>query len=242
MMNRVLRLGDRTVETLMTPRIRIVWLDAAASDEANLRTIRETPCSRYPVYRGSDAEVLGIFETKRLASRLDARKLDLTRDLRKALFVPNSSKITTLLDLFRDDGAALALVVDEYGDIHGMITVHDLLGAVMGRASAIDAAASSSASPVVRRADGSLLIDGSLPTDDLRELLALPALPGAEHGDYNTLAGFVMARFGRIPHTGESFDWQGWRFEVVDLDGARIDKLLLQKIAEAPPDAPESAD
>lgn len=232
MMNRVLRLGDRTVASLMTPRIRIVWLNAALADEDNLRIIRESPCSRYPVCRGSDAEVLGIFETKRLAARLDAKKLDLTRELRRAVFVPESAKVTSLLDSFRVDGAVIALVVDEYGDIQGMVTVNDLLGAVLGRAAAIDTAASSREAPVVKRADGSLLVDGTLPSEDLLELLGVPSLPGAAAGDFNTLAGFVMAHFNRIPRAGEHFDWQGWRFEVIDLDGARIDKLLLLKHPE----------
>ena len=231
MMNRVLRLGDRTAASLMTPRTRIAWLDAGASEAHNLKVMRDTPFSRYPVFKGSDQEVLGILEVKSLAGRIGAKKLDLFRELKPALFVAESTRAMNLLDTFRDEGARLALVVDEYGDIQGMVSLSDVLGAVLGRLGSISTEATDKSAPVSRREDGSLLVDGSLSTEDLRELLSLTTLPDDGDHDYNTLAGMVMAHFGRIPSPGEHFDWGGWRFEVVDLDGARIDKLLLQSLA-----------
>jgi putative hemolysin len=237
MMNRVLRLGDRDVASLMTPRRKIAWLDAAASEEQNFAVMRETPFSRYPVYRESDQEVLGVLEVKSLVGRLGGKRSDLFRELRPALFVAESTRALNLLDTFREEGNALALVVDEYGDVQGMVTMNDLLGAVLGRIAAANSDEPENA-PVVRRADGSLLVDGSLSSDDLRELLGQAALPDEEDHDYRTLAGLVMARFGRIPQPGEYFEWGGWRFEVVDLDGARIDKLLLQPIAGGEAAAP----
>src|SRR5690606_14857121 len=124
---------------------------------------------------------------------------------------------------------SLALVVDEYGDVTGMVTVNDLMGAVLGR---VQSGESSDAEAlVVTREDGSLLVDGSLPVDDLRELLRGAALPGQTEHDYHTAAGMVIANFGRIPNAGEHFEFEDWRIEVVDLDGPRIDKLLLQRIA-----------
>lgn len=235
MMNRVLRLGDRDAASLMTPRRRIAWLDAAASEAENLAVMRETPFSRYPVCRGSDQDVLGVFEVKSLAGRIGGRRLDLVNGLRPALFVAEGTRGLNLLELFREEGCSLALVVDEYGDIQGMVTLNDVLGAVLGRLSAQDSASTPDA-PVVQRADGSLLVDASLPSDELRDLIGHGVLPEEEDHDYRTVAGMMIARFGRIPMPGEYFDFGGWRFEVVDLDGARIDKLLLQRLPEDNPE------
>ena len=134
MMNRVLRLGDRTAESLMTPRTRIAWLDAAADFEENLATMRETPFSRYPVYRGSDSDVLGVLEVK-IAARPPRRDEHRTCSATCAppLFVSESTHALKLLEIFREEQQSLALVVDEYGDIQGMVTVNDLMGAVLGR-------------------------------------------------------------------------------------------------------------
>ena len=237
MINRVLRLGDRSSAGLMTPRTRIVWLDAGAPVEETLATMRETPYARYPVYRGNDSEVLGILEVKSLTGLLGRGdgNPDLFRELRPALFVSESTHALKLLEIFREEHQTLALVVDEYGDIQGMVSSNDLLDAVIGRMQASES--DETEGLLVTRADGSYLVDGRLSSEELREILSLNALPGEEEHDYHTAAGMVIARFGRIPHAGEYFDWQGWRLEVVDLDGARIDKLL---VARTP--APEDAD
>jgi putative hemolysin len=227
MLNRVLRLGDRDSDSLMTPRTRIVWLDADATHEENMAVMRETPFSRYPVYRGSDSDVIGILEVKHLAGRVTDNNDDLFRNLRPALFVSDSTNALKLLEIFREEQQPIALVVDEYGDIQGMVALNDLLGAVLGRAQATE---SSDDEPlVVEREDGSWLVDGRLSTEELREMLSLHSLPGEDDYDFTTAAGMVIARYGRIPRAGEHFDWQGWRFEVVDLDGARIDKLLIAR-------------
>ena len=228
MMNRVMRLGDRTADSLMTPRNRIAWLDANAPLEENLQTMHEHRFSRYPVYRGSDEDVAGVLEVKSLV--LTARGLDgdLFHDLRHTLFVSESTHAMKLLEIFREEQQSMALVVDEYGEIQGLVTVNDVMGAVLGRLQAVEH--NDGEALVVTREDGSLLVGGSLPADDLRELMGGVALPDPEEGDYHTLAGMCIAHFGRIPHVGEYFDWAGWRIEVVDLDGARIDKLLLSQL------------
>ncbi len=235
MLNRVLRLGDRSADSLMTPRTRITWLDANAEIGENLATMRETPFSRYPVYRGSDTDVIGILELKSLAGRACASNEELFQKLRPALFVSDSTSALKLLEIFREEQQPLALVVDEYGDIQGLVAVNDLLGAVLGRAQATENAEDEAL--VIERDDGSWLVDGRLSTEDLRELLSLKTIPGEDENDFTTVAGMVIAHFGRIPHTGEHFQWQDWRIEVVDLDGARIDKLL---IAHAPDAGTES--
>lgn len=230
MVNRVLRLGDRTVDSLMTPRPRIVWLDADASFEENLAVMRDTPFSRYPVYRGSDKDVLGVLTLKRLPEMLGKEQVDLFAKLAKPLYVPGTARALDLLEEFRDAETRLALVVDEYGDIEGLVTLNDLLVAVVGRSVPQIATRES---PVVRRDDGSWLIDGALSTEDLRELLSLGQLPDEDEHEYHTAAGMLMARFARIPQVGEHFDWGGYRFEVVDLDGARIDKILVVPLRQA---------
>jgi putative hemolysin len=231
MVNRVLRLGDRTVDSLMTPRPRIAWLDATASLQENLATMRDTPFSRYPVYRGNDRDVLGVLSLKRLPAMLGNAKVDLFARLAKPLYVPGTARALDLLEEFRDAETRLALVVDEYGDVEGLVTLNDVLGAVVGPGAA--PVAPTQAQPVTQRDDGSWLIDGALGTDDLRELLGLAELPAEDEHDFNTVAGMVVAHFGRIPQAGEHFDWRGWRFEVVDLDGARVDKILAARAPAA---------
>jgi len=232
MVNRVLRLGDRTVDSVMTPRTRIAWLDAAAAAEENVKVMRESPYSRYPVYRGGEHEVLGVLEAKRLIGQIGTGgHTELFRSLRKPLYVPATARALDLLEEFRDAETALALVVDEYGDIEGLVTLNDLLAAVVGKTATplIETADH----PIVQREDGSWLIDGSVSTDDLRELLGLAQLPNEEDHDFRTAAGMVMAHFARIPQPGEHFSWSGFRFEVVDLDGPRIDKLLVARASAA---------
>lgn len=230
MMNRVLRLGDRSAESLMTPRTRIAWLDVGDGFEENLATMRATPFSRYPVFRGSDADVVGVLEIKSLIDRLEKQEFDLFKYIRPAQFVSESTPALKLLEILREAQQSLALVVDEYGDVTGMVTTNDVMEAVIGRTSSGDGA---DAHPlVVVRDDGSILVDGALTVDSLRELLGGGPLPDEDEHDYHTAAGMTIARFGRIPNAGEHFDWGGWRIEVVDLDGPRVDKLLLQRLAE----------
>src|SRR5690606_15680249 len=238
MVNRVLGLGDRTTDSLMTPRTRITWLDADAPLIDSLAVMRSSPCSRFPVLRGSDQDVVGVVEAKSLLRALaPGEPIDLFGDMREALFVSESTHAMKLLEIFREEQQSLALVVDEYGDVTGVVTVNDVMSAVIGR---VQSGASGSEgfeesdSPVVERADGSWFIDGSLHVEDLRELLG-DNVPGQDEHDFHTAAGMVIAHFGRIPNVGEMFSWPGWRIEVADLDGPRIDKLLLYR------DAPEDS-
>ena len=229
MVNRVLNLGDRTADSLMTPRPRMVWLDTEASLEQKLAVLRDTPFSRYPVYRGNDQEVLGVIETKSLLTALATGATpELFQRIVPPLFVSESTRAMQLMSEFRDAEVEFAFVVDEYGDIEGMVTLNNLMGAVFGP---LAQSLEKGEQKVVQRADGSWLIDGSLGVDDLRELLSLSQLPNEEEQEYRTLAGMIVAQFGRIPAVGETFDFAEFQFEVVDLDGARIDKVLVSATA-----------
>lgn len=227
MLNRVMRLGDRTADSLMTPRTRIAWLDASASLAENLAAMQEHEFSRYPVYRGDDSDVAGVLEVKTLLDELGRPQPELFRDLRPALFVSESTHAMKLLEILREEQQSLALVVDEYGDIQGMVTVSDIVDAVIGRLKTAGEGDDDEAL-VVTRDDGSLLVDGGLHVDELRELTG-ERLADADELEYRTAAGLLIARFGRIPHVGEHVRIGPWRVEVVDLDGPRIDKLLLQR-------------
>lgn len=244
MMNRVMRLGDRTADSLMTPRTRIVWLDAGASFEENLAEMRETPYSRYPVYRGSDADVAGILEVKSLLDRLDQRAPDLFKELREPLFVSESTHALKLLEILREEAQSIALVVDEYGDVTGLVTVNDVMEAVIGRnviGQNQSGEGPDSIPQIVTRDDGSLLVDGGISVETVRELFGGGTLPNEDEHEYHTAAGMTIAWFSRIPNVSEHFDWAGWRIEVVDLDGPRIDKLLLQRIVEDARNADDDA-
>jgi putative hemolysin len=230
MMNRVMRLGDRTAASLMTPRTDITWLDASAALADNLAVMQETPFARYPVYRGSDSDVAGTLEVKTLLDELGKGMPELFRDIRPPLFVSESTHALKLVEILREEQQSLALVVDEYGDIQGLVTISDVMDAVLGRLQAGEA--HDEEALVVEREDGSLLVDGGLHIDELRELTG-ERLADTEEHDYHTAAGLVIAHFGRIPHVGEYFALGLWRVEVVDLDGPRIDKLLLQRIPVA---------
>ncbi|WP_374248169.1 hemolysin family protein [Thermomonas sp.] len=235
MLTRVMRLGDRTADSLMTPRTRIAWLDTSGSLAENLATMQDGAFSRYPVYRGNDSDVAGILEVKTLLDELGKPVPALFDNLRPALFVSESTQAMKLLEILREEQQSMALVVDEYGDIQGLVTVSDIVDAVIGRLQA-GAETDADEALVVEREDGSLLVDGGLHLDELRELTG-ERLADAGEADYHTIAGLVIARFGRIPHVGEYFILGQWRIEVVDLDGPRIDKLLLQREANAQPEA-----
>jgi len=215
----------------MTPRTRIEWIDAPDDVIEIVNFLRVGEFSRYPVYRGDDADVLGVLDARRLVgARVDSMQ-DVIALVRPPLFVSESTNALRIVEMFREEHQHLAMVVDEYGGIVGIVTTDDLIRAVLGRLEVVEGEEAEE-SMVVQREDGSWLIDGRLPAEELRELLSLRTLPNEDSGDYVTAAGMVIARYGRIPNVGEHFTWQGWRIEVVDLDGMRIDKLLIVRAPE----------
>ncbi len=232
MINRALRLADRTAESLMTPRNRIVWLDAGSTLAENLALLNASPYSSFPVCRGSDKDVLGVLKVKSLVDQIGrGGPLDLFAHLDKALYVPETTRAPALLEEFREAASHMALVVDEYGDIAGLVTRNDVVSAVLGAAAQEEGERDEEAM-IVRRPDGTLLLDGALKIEDLRELLSLRSLPGEDELEYQTLAGMLIAVLGHIPKVAETYEWAGWRFEVMDLDGARVDRVLASLVGE----------
>ncbi len=233
MIESVLRLDQKPVSAFMTPRTQIVWFDIDDSPEDVLRKIAESPHSRFPVIRGSLDDVRGIVRTKDLLARsLSGDAFDLRGALRPALFVPENISALNVLEQFKERGQHVALVTDEYGGIHGMVTHHDVLEAIVGD---IPAAGETVELEATHRADGSWLVDGMMHVDKLVDLLDLPVSHDQDEGDYQTVGGFVMSRIGTIPVVGQRFHWRGHEFEVVDMDGRRVDKVLV-----TPPSASSS--
>jgi putative hemolysin len=184
--------------------------------------------SRYPVCRGSLDDVIGVVAAHTLLPPLaQGLRPDLNEHLKPPVFVPETLSGMELLEHFRQTSADMVFVVDEYGAVQGVITERDLLEAITGEFVGTDAGEEAWAT---QRADGSWLMDGLIPIPELKDRLGLKDVPEEERGRYNTLAGMVMLLLGRLPTTGDSVEWDGWRFEVVDLDGKRVDKLLVQRI------------
>ena len=239
MVRRVFDLGDDRATTLMTPRHEIVWLDLEDPPEVNRRTMAESIYSRFPVGRGDLDHVLGVVRAKDvLADSLAGQARPLEEHLRQPLVVPESASSLRLLEGFRKAGVPLALVVDEYGGTAGIVTLQDILEAIVGE---IPTAGEPVDAEALRRDDGSWLLDGSLPVDRLPEILGGERLPREETGEYDTVGGFVLTRFGHVPIAGERFQWGGWRFEVVDMDGHRVDKLLATEGTDTVPSGTTSA-
>ncbi len=236
MVEGVLRLDERPVTELMTRRDRIVWLDLAEPDEVNWRRIVASGHSHFPVVEGRPDDVLGMVSVKALWANTAFGLPNRLRDhLVKPLFVSEAINAVQLLDTFKKTGKHLALVTDEFGAVRGIVSLIDVMEAIVG---ALPEPGDRLEPEAVRRDDGSWLVDGAMDVRELRLRLALPALPGEEAGDYQTLGGFFFRRFGRIPRAGERFAWAGWSFEVVDMDRHRIDKVLLTPL---PPEVDPSA-
>ncbi len=224
MVERVFRLGDRPVSALMTPRPEIVWLDLEDSLEVNRHRIIDGGHSRFPVCQGGLDNVLGIVSVSDLLARcLSNQPLDLTVLLRQPVFVPESTRGLKVLEMFKQTGTHIALVVDEYGVIQGLVTLNDILIEIVGDVPSDDDQEEPQA---VQREDGSWLLDGMLSIDEFFELFAIKEIPAEHRGSYQTLGGFVITHLGRIPKASDYFEWQGMRIEVVDMDGNRVDKVL----------------
>ncbi|MCC7150548.1 MAG: HlyC/CorC family transporter [Rubrivivax sp.] len=228
MVRNVFRLDDRQIGSMMLPRAEINWIDACASLEETVSFVVEHGHARYPVCRDGLDDVIGVLVATRLLQPLArGEQVALTDLLEPPVFVPETLSGMELLDQFRSSGAELVFVVDEYGLVQGVISEHDLLEAITGEFTG----AADEEAWAVQREDGSWLMDGLIPVPELKDRLGIKDLPDEDRGRYNTLAGMVMLLLGRLPHTTDRVEWQGWSFEVVDLDGKRVDKVLVMRTA-----------
>lgn len=224
LIERIFWLADQRVTTLMTPRHRIQWLDADGPPEVHRQELVHHRFSHYLVCDGDLDHVRGMVRVKDLLAELLAgNSLDLRPALRRPLFVPESLRALRLLEMFRESGVHLAVVVDEFGGVEGLVTLNDVLQEITGTL------AEPSDPRIVRREDGSWLVDASLGMDEFWEGLALEERRSQARSDFHTLAGLVMTHLGRIPRTGDLFEAHGLRFEVVDMDGHRVDKVLVSR-------------
>ncbi|NDJ18760.1 hemolysin family protein [Myxacorys almedinensis] len=232
-MKRVFRLGDRRISSLMTPRLDIVWLDLEDSFEENRRCMMESSHAKFPVCHGGLDNLLGVVHVyDLLVKTMSGQEIDLTTSLQQPVFVPESTRALKVLELFKQTGTQIAFVVDEYGVIQGLVTLTDVLQAIVGDIPSVEELAEPQA---VQREDGSWLLDGMLPIYQFKELLDIEEkeLPGEQRGSYQTLGGFVVMHLGRIPKAADYFEWDLLRFEVMDMDGNRVDKVLVAPGSEA---------
>lgn len=223
MMEGVMRLADRTVRSVMTPRVDMVWLNVDSSPEEQRNIIHSCGYSRFPVARGDLDEVLGVAHAKDLLNGyFDGLKWSISSVMRSPLIVPDTTPVLRLIDQFKQASRHMAIVVDEYGSIEGLVTITDIIEAITG---GLPGRGREMIEAPVRREDGSWLIDGMMPIDEVEALLDLKNM--RDDADFQTLAGFMLERLGRIPATGDKFSWEGVSFEIVDMDGRRVDKVLV---------------
>jgi putative hemolysin len=223
----VFKLVDRRINMMMTPRTEIEWLDLNDALEVNRQIVMNSPHSRFPVGRGSLDNLQGIVRAKELLNRsLSGQEFDLMSILREPLVIPETAAASHALELFKQSNTHIALVLGEHGGIEGLITMNNLIEEIIGSVDEPEG---------VQREDGSWLFDGLMAVDEFKEMVGVKALPEEEEGHYQTLGGFVMAQLGHIPKAADHFEWEGLRFEVMDMDGMRVDKVLVAK-SEAPPD------
>lgn len=228
MVESIFRLGNRRVSILMIPRMDIEWIDINISSDELRKKLDDSPHNRFPVCDKELDEVIGLVTSKAILNHLLSNgTLDLKQVIKPPLFVPENMRVVQLLEIFKKTPDHVALVTDEYGGIQGLITLHDVLESIVGDLP------SSSILPetqIIQRKDGSWLVDGMLPIDELKEHFDIPMLPDEEKGTYRTLAGFCMRQIGSIPHVGNEFIWQKFHFKIVKMDGRRVEKVLIYYI------------
>lgn len=237
MVRNVFRLDDRQIGSLMVPRSDVVVLDLEESFEVNMARVEASDHARFPVVRGDLNNVAGVVNARKwLSQAMRGGDRDLAHQpLQDALYVPETITGMELLGNFRQSGGQMAFVIDEYGEVQGIVTLQDLIEAITGEFRPRDPATSWA----VQRDDGSWLLDGHIPVPELKDRLGLDAVPDEERGRYHTLSGLMMLLTGRLPKEGDRVEWETWRFEIVDMDGRTIDKVLASRLD---PNAPESTD
>ncbi|MBL8397433.1 MAG: HlyC/CorC family transporter [Candidatus Accumulibacter sp.] len=236
MVRNVFRLDDRQISSLMIPRAEIVYLDVERSIEENLQRIATSEHSRFPVCQGGLHNVLGIAMAKQLLiQKIRGDEIDLAAHLQPAIFVPETITGMDLLGNFRSSGMQMVLVIDEYGEVQGLVTLLDVLEVVTGEFKTHNP----ENAWAIQRDDGSWLLDGLIPIPELKDSLRWKTVPEEDKGRFHTLGGLMMWLLGRLPQTTDKATWEGWELEVVDLDGKRVDKVLARKLPDSGLDTPD---
>ena len=229
MVQRVLRLGDRAIRTMMTPRTEICWLDLEDSLEENLAEVRESNHSRFPVAQGSLDNCIGIVRVRSLlTAHMGSEPINLSALCQAPLHVAESTLSLNVLEEFKRTGIHIALVTDEFGGVEGLVTLNDLMEGIVGDLPALEDEDEPS---LVTRQDGSWLVNGSLDINEFDARIGTRLIGSIDQNVYHTLAGFVIHSLKRIPTASDYFDWHGYRFEVMDMDGNRIDKILVTPLS-----------
>lgn len=226
MVEGVFSLGEQRVYSLMTPRTEIVWLDIEDTIDEIRKKIEENEVSRFPVRQDTLDVILGIVKSRDLLlASLSGREIRLKDMLKPAFFIPETMSAGKALEIFKEKGTEMLLVIDEFGGLQGLLTVHDVIEEIVGQIEREEPQAT-------QRQDGSWLLDGMLEVDEFKEIFNLPPLPHED--EYETLSGFVMLSLGRVPQTADQFEWHHLRFEVIDMDGRRVDKVLVTTLPQKP--------
>jgi putative hemolysin len=228
MVQGVLQLDEVRIGSFIVSRTEITAIDIHDDEETIRNILKETSYSSYPVIDGDFDNALGIVRTKDIMHQiLSNQPIDVSSILLQPLILPESVSAAQTLEQFRETGVHTALVMDEYGGIKGLIRTHNIMEQIVGE---LDGGQfGDHEADIIERADGSWLVDGQLPLPRLQQLLGAFTIPEEDIGDYDTLAGFMMARYGRLPQMGEFLVWEGWKLEIVDMDGRRIDRVLISK-------------
>ena len=219
MVEGVFSLGDQRVYSLMTPRTEIVWLDVSDATEEILEKIASSPYSRFPIRQDSLETIIGIVKSRDLlVTTLSKKEINLKELARPAFFIPETMLASRALEVLKKNNTEMLLVVDEFGGVQGLLTINDILEEIVGQIEVSEPQAT-------QRQDGSWLLDGMLEVDEFKDIFDLGNLPHED--EYETLSGFVMTSLGRVPQTADHFEWNNLRFEVMDMDGRRVDKVLV---------------
>jgi len=232
MVEGVFSLADQRVYSLMTPRPDVVWLDVEDSVEDIRQKLEQSNFSRFPVRQDSLDAIVGIVKARDLlVQSLNNEPIKIKNLLKPAFYVPETMFASRALELFKEKGTDMLLVIDEFGALQGLLTINDILEEIVGEMEIDEPQAT-------QRQDGSWLLDGMLEIDEFKEIFDLPLLP--HESEYETLSGFVMVSLGRVPQPTDRFEWNGLNFEVMDMDGRRVDKLLVTTLPQQPSTTQES--
>ena len=226
MVGRIFDVGDETAYSLMTPRVKIIWLDLDDDLEKNLKVVQDSPHTIFPVGYGSLDDCRGLIYAKDLLDAVlkDGREIDLTALIKKASYVPRTMEAFRIVEKFRSSGITEAMVNDEYGGVIGFITLDDILGEIVDISGVEE-----TEQQFKRNKDNSWTVDGLCDIDEFKERFNIETLPDEEHDHFQTMGGFVTSQFGYIPKVGEVCEWNGFRFKVKEMDGVRIGKILITR-------------